>query len=104
MRTGTNHPFIPGPTNVPETVRRAMNVAMQDQRGPEFGALTLGILADLKRVFRTETARVILFPGSGTGCLGSRDHQHAEPRRQGPDGAARPVLHPLGRNGDPPWA
>jgi alanine-glyoxylate transaminase/serine-glyoxylate transaminase/serine-pyruvate transaminase len=68
MRTGTNHLFIPGPTNVPETVRRAMNVAMEDQRGPEFGALTLGILADLKRVFRSETARVILYPGSGTGA------------------------------------
>lgn len=68
MRTGTNHLFIPGPTNVPEAVRRAMNVAMEDQRGPDFGAFTLGILADLKRVFRTEAARVILFPGSGTGA------------------------------------
>ncbi len=68
MRTGINHLFVPGPTNVPEPVRRAMNVAMEDQRGPEFGALTLGILADLKRVFRTESARVILYPGSGTGA------------------------------------
>lgn len=66
--TGTNHLFIPGPTNVPEDVRMAMNVAMQDQRGPSFGALTLGILADLKRVFRTETGQVMLFPGSGTGA------------------------------------
>ncbi len=68
MRTGTNHLFIHGPTNVPEDVRMAMNVAMQDQRGPEFGALTLSILADLKRVFRTETGTVMLFPGSGTGA------------------------------------
>ena len=68
LRTGTNHLFIPGPTNIPEPVRRAMNVAMEDQRGPEFGALGLGILADLKRIFRTETARVILYPGSGTGA------------------------------------
>ena len=68
MRTGINHLFIPGPTNVPEVVRRAMNVAMEDQRGPEFGALTLGILSDLKRVFRTEAARIILYPGSGTGA------------------------------------
>ncbi len=30
MRTGTNHLFIPGPTNVPESVRQAMNVPMQD--------------------------------------------------------------------------
>ncbi|MDP3263338.1 MAG: aminotransferase class V-fold PLP-dependent enzyme [Tabrizicola sp.] len=68
MRTGTNHLFIPGPTTVPEDVRMAMNVAMQDQRGPEFGALTLGILADLRRVFRTTTGQVMLFPGSGTGA------------------------------------
>ena len=68
FRTGTNHLFIPGPTNVPEVVRMAMNVAMQDQRGPEFGVMTLGILADLKRIFRTETGTVMLFPGSGTGA------------------------------------
>jgi alanine-glyoxylate transaminase / serine-glyoxylate transaminase / serine-pyruvate transaminase len=46
----------------------AMNVPMQDQRGPEFGAMTLGILADLKRIFRTKKAEVMLFPGSGTGA------------------------------------
>lgn len=68
FRTGTNHLFIPGPTNVPEDVRIAMNVAMQDQRGPDFGAFTLSILADLKRVFRTETGTVMMFPGSGTGA------------------------------------
>ena len=68
MRTGTNHLFIPGPTNVPEDVRMAMNVPMQDQRGPDFGAMTLGILADLKKVFRTTTGQVMLFPGSGTGA------------------------------------
>ncbi len=68
MRTGTNHLFIPGPANVPDDVRMAMNVAMQDQRGPDFGAFTLSILADLKRVFRTSTGQVMLFPGSGTGA------------------------------------
>ena len=68
MRTGINHLFIPGPTNVPEVVRQAMNVPMQDQRAPDFGALTLGILADLKKVFKTETGQVMLFPGSGTGA------------------------------------
>ena len=68
MKTGINHLFIPGPTNVPDDVRMAMNVAMQDQRAPDFGAFTLGILADLKAVFRTSVGRVILFPGSGTGA------------------------------------
>ncbi|MDX5412393.1 MAG: aminotransferase class V-fold PLP-dependent enzyme [Rhodobacterales bacterium] len=68
MRTGINTLFIPGPTNVPEVVRRAMNVPMEDQRGPEFGRFVLGILEDLKRVYQTETGRVILYPGSGTGA------------------------------------
>ena len=100
MRTGTNHLFIPGPTNVPEAVRRAMNVPMQDQRAPDFGDLTLGILDGPEAASSAPTtARVMLFPGSGTGGLGGGDHQHAVPRRPGADGAARPVLHPLGRDG-----
>ena len=68
MRTGTNHLFIPGPTNVPDDVRRAMNVAQEDQRGPDFGRFVLSILTDLKAVFRTTTGTVMLFPGSGTGA------------------------------------
>ncbi len=67
MRTGTNHLFVPGPTNVPDDVRRAMNVAQEDQRGPDFGRFVLSILDDLKPVFRT-TGTVMLFPGSGTGA------------------------------------
>jgi len=66
MRTGTNFLFIPGPTNVPESVRQAMNVPMQDMRAPDFGDLTMGLFDGLKRLFRTETGRVMMFPGSGT--------------------------------------
>lgn len=66
FRPGLNHLYIPGPTNVPETVRMAMNVPQQDQRGPEFGAFVLSILADLKPLFGTTQGRVMLFPGSGT--------------------------------------
>lgn len=66
MKTGIHHLYIPGPTNVPEIVRRAMNVTMQDHRAPDFGDLTLGLFADLKRVLRTTTGTVMLFPGSGT--------------------------------------
>ena len=36
MPTGPTHLFIPGPTNVPEAVRRAINVPMQDHRAPDF--------------------------------------------------------------------
>ena len=66
MRTGITHLFIPGPTNVPDTVRMAMNVPMQDQRAPDFGALQLGLIADLRPIFGTRDAAVMLFPGSGT--------------------------------------
>ncbi|GAA0298244.1 pyridoxal-phosphate-dependent aminotransferase family protein [Rhodovulum strictum] len=68
MKTGFTHLFIPGPTNIPEPVRQAMNVPMQDMRAPDFGDLTLGLFKDLKRVFRTDTGTVFLFPGSGTGA------------------------------------
>jgi alanine-glyoxylate transaminase/serine-glyoxylate transaminase/serine-pyruvate transaminase len=66
MPTGLSHLFIPGPSNVPEVVRKAMNLPMQDMRAPDFGELTLSIFADLREVFRTETGQVFLFPGSGT--------------------------------------
>jgi alanine-glyoxylate transaminase/serine-glyoxylate transaminase/serine-pyruvate transaminase len=63
------HPalFIPGPTNIPDAVRRAMNVPMEDMRAPDFPSLTLPLFADLKKIFKTETGQVFIFPGSGTG-------------------------------------
>lgn len=68
MRTGQTHLFIPGPTNIPEPVRRAMNVPMQDMRASDFGDLTLSLFDDMKSVLRTETGTVMFFPGSGTGA------------------------------------
>ncbi|MFP4275646.1 MAG: pyridoxal-phosphate-dependent aminotransferase family protein [Paracoccaceae bacterium] len=68
MRSGQTHLFIPGPTNVPEPVRRAMNVPMQDMRAPDFGDLTQGLFTDLQQIFRTDTGTVMMFPGSGTGA------------------------------------
>ena len=44
---------IPGPTNVPDRVLRAMDMPTIDHRGPEFARLTLEILQDLKAVFKT---------------------------------------------------
>ncbi len=58
---------VPGPTNMPFRVRQAMDVALEDHRAPDFPQFTLPLFADLKKVFRTETAHVFLFPGSGTG-------------------------------------
>ena len=68
MTTGQTHLFIPGPTNIPEDVRQAMNVPMQDMRAPDFGDLTKPLFAGLKRVFRTQTGRIFMYPSSGTGA------------------------------------
>lgn len=59
--------FIPGPTNVPDVVRRAMDLPMEDMRAPDFPAFTLPLFRDLKTVFQTEDGEVFIFPGSGTG-------------------------------------
>lgn len=67
MRNGTAHLFVPGPTNIPEAVRRALNVPMQDMRAPDFPELTLPLFADLKKVFKTDAGTIFMFPGSGTG-------------------------------------
>ncbi|MFB3059344.1 MAG: alanine--glyoxylate aminotransferase family protein [Gammaproteobacteria bacterium] len=58
---------IPGPTNVPERVLRAMDMPTMDHRGPEFALLTLEILKGLKQVFKT-SADVVIYPASGTGA------------------------------------
>ncbi|MEN3355060.1 MAG: alanine-glyoxylate transaminase / serine-glyoxylate transaminase / serine-pyruvate transaminase [Betaproteobacteria bacterium] len=58
---------IPGPTNVPDRVLRAIDRPTIDHRGPEFQRLGQEVLAGLKTVFKTK-APVIIFPASGTGA------------------------------------
>ena len=58
---------IPGPTNVPDRILRAMDNPTIDHRGPEFAQLTLEILDGLKDVFQTSQP-VVIFAGSGTGA------------------------------------
>ena len=58
---------IPGPTNVPEQVLRAMAKPTIDHRGPEFHALAIEVLEGLKPVFKTESP-VVIFASSGTGA------------------------------------
>jgi alanine-glyoxylate transaminase/serine-glyoxylate transaminase/serine-pyruvate transaminase len=65
---GRNFLFVPGPTNVPDRVLRAMVVAMEDHRSPAFPELAKACLSGLKPIFKTATASPILFPSSGTGC------------------------------------
>lgn len=58
---------IPGPTNLPERVARALSRTTIDHRGPEFAQLTFSILEQLQTVFQT-TNPVLIFPSSATGC------------------------------------
>jgi len=59
--------FVPGPTNVPERILRAMDRAMEDHRSSAFPELTTGLFRDLKRVFNTTAGQPFLFPATGTG-------------------------------------
>jgi len=59
--------FIPGPTNVPDRVRRAIDVPMEDQRAPDLPNFTLPLFSDLKKIFKSEDGQVFLYPSSGTG-------------------------------------
>jgi alanine-glyoxylate transaminase/serine-glyoxylate transaminase/serine-pyruvate transaminase len=65
---GRNFLFVPGPTNIPDRVLRAMSVASEDHRSPAFPELALACLNGLKPLFKTTSAAPILFPSSGTGC------------------------------------
>ncbi|MEY4013965.1 MAG: hypothetical protein RLZZ290_829 [Pseudomonadota bacterium] len=68
-RTGLGRHFlqIPGPSNVPDRVLRAMDFPTIDHRGPEFAALAIRILSAIRPVFGTQQP-VIIYAGSGTGA------------------------------------
>ncbi|MDD1620486.1 MAG: aminotransferase class V-fold PLP-dependent enzyme [Methylococcaceae bacterium] len=63
---GRSHLFIPGPTNTPHEVLSAMHLPMEDHRSPTFPNLLKPILADLKKIFRTEAGQCFVFPATGT--------------------------------------
>ena len=67
-RAGRHFLQIPGPTNVPDRVLRAIDFPTIDHRGPEFGALGKKVLADMKRVFKSTQGEVVIYPASGTGA------------------------------------
>jgi alanine-glyoxylate transaminase/serine-glyoxylate transaminase/serine-pyruvate transaminase len=71
-RNGTYHSGrhflqIPGPTNVPDRVLRAIDRPTMDHRGPEFGELGKEVLEGMRKVFRTRS-NVVIYPASGTGA------------------------------------
>jgi alanine-glyoxylate transaminase/serine-glyoxylate transaminase/serine-pyruvate transaminase len=67
LHTGRHFLQIPGPTNVPDRILRAMDHPVIDHRGPEFAALTGEVLEGLRPVFQTSSP-VVIFPSSGTGA------------------------------------
>ena len=58
---------IPGPTNVPDRILRAMDYPTIDHRGPEFQRLGRKIIGEIGQIFQTEQP-VVIFPASGTGA------------------------------------
>jgi len=66
-RAGRHFLQIPGPTNVPDRVLRAIDRAVVDHRGPEFAKLGAVVLEGLKAIFKT-SGPVVIYPSSGTGA------------------------------------
>jgi alanine-glyoxylate transaminase/serine-glyoxylate transaminase/serine-pyruvate transaminase len=64
---GRNFLFIPGPTNIPERIRRAMDVPLEDHRRADYPQTVLPLFEDLKTVFGTRDGKVFIFSASGTG-------------------------------------
>ena len=67
IHTGRHFLQIPGPSNVPDRVLRAMDFPTIDHRGPEFGRLGLEVIEGSKKVFQTKNP-VVIYPSSGTGA------------------------------------
>jgi alanine-glyoxylate transaminase / serine-glyoxylate transaminase / serine-pyruvate transaminase len=66
--SGRNFLFVPGPTNVPDRVLRAMHRPMEDHRSSDFPSLALPLFEDLKKIFKTSSGQAFIFPASGTGA------------------------------------
>ena len=61
-----NPVFIPGPTNIPERLRRAISQPTIDHRSSSFGTMFKPLFPGVKKVLKTETGEVIMFPATGT--------------------------------------
>jgi alanine-glyoxylate transaminase / serine-glyoxylate transaminase / serine-pyruvate transaminase len=67
-RAGRHFLQIPGPTNVPDRVLRAIDFPTMDHRGPDFAELGKACFAGMKRVFKSTQGEVVIYPASGTGA------------------------------------
>src|SRR5262249_504448 len=62
-KPGRNFLFVPGPTNVPDRILRAM-----DHRSSDFPKLTFPLFENLKKIFKPREGQVFIYPSSGTGA------------------------------------
>ncbi len=62
-----NPVFIPGPTNIPEAIRKAVDMPTIDHRSPLFGEILHPARANVRKVLRSESAEIFFFPSTGTG-------------------------------------
>ena len=66
-KAGRHFLQIPGPTNVPDRILRAMDMPTMDHRSPEFAELGHRVLDGIKTIFKTDDP-VVIYPASGTGA------------------------------------
>src|ERR1700680_297650 len=67
IHTGRHFLQIPGPTNVPDRILRAMDAPVIDHRGAEFASLGKGVLEGMSGIFKT-AGPVVMYPAAGTGA------------------------------------
>jgi alanine-glyoxylate transaminase/serine-glyoxylate transaminase/serine-pyruvate transaminase len=67
FKSGRHFLQIPGPTNVPDRILRAIDMPTMDHRGPGFGELGKTVLSGMQSIFQT-TGPVVIYPASGTGA------------------------------------
>ena len=71
-----NPVFIPGPTNIPDVIRKACDMATLDHRSAAFGRIFGPAVAGVKKVMGTAAGEVFIFPSTGHGRVGGCDFQH----------------------------
>src|ERR1041384_2576015 len=89
-RAGRHFLQIPGPTNVPDRVLRAIDFPTMDHRGPEFADLGKGVIAGMKRVFKSTRGEVVIYPASGTGAWEAALVNTLSPGDRGREAGAAP--------------
>ena len=93
-RSGRHFLQIPGPTNVPDRVLRAMDLPTMDHRGPEFGLLGLEVLNGLKTVFQSKQPVVILSLDEYEALLDGRPSSARVNSAQVETASHQPTVHP----------